>query len=291
MHTAAQERALEANTRRVTAPDARAAAAAVAAAPQDVGEWGPVVNWPVVGVHVALLPNGKVLAYDSVGDNATETYPVHDHTRATVWDPATGIHTPVNVPNFNIFCSGLAHLADGRMFMAGGNKDSSAQRHRPDSPLRLRDEPVEPRPEHAGRALVSERHTLEQRRDAHHLGAREYARGPNAGRRSARAQHGVAQLAVVSVDGRRPGRPCLLFRSRPDDAHAQPGRHRHVGDVGAARHDQPRLRRSRALRHGQDPRRRRWQPRDEGRAGRRHQRARRRSRRRHRWPSRAGNTT
>jgi hypothetical protein len=125
VHTAAQERALEANTRRVTAPDARAAAAAVAAAPQDVGEWGPVVNWPVVGVHVALLPNGKVLAYDSVGDNATETYPVHDHTRATVWDPATGIHTPVNVPNFNIFCSGLAHLADGRMFLAGGNKDSS----------------------------------------------------------------------------------------------------------------------------------------------------------------------
>ena len=90
-----------------------------------MGQWGPVVDWPVVGVHVALLPNGKVLAYDSVGDNATETYPVHDHTRATIWDPSTGIHTPVNVnTGFNIFCSGLAHLPDGRMFMAGGNKDS-----------------------------------------------------------------------------------------------------------------------------------------------------------------------
>ena len=61
------------------------------------GQLGPVVDWPVVGVHVALLPNGKVLAYDSVGDTATETYPVHDHTRATVWDPATGTQTPVNV--------------------------------------------------------------------------------------------------------------------------------------------------------------------------------------------------
>ena len=90
-----------------------------------MGEWGPVVDWPVVGVHVALLPDGKVLAYDSIGDNATETYPVHDHTRATVWDPETGIHTPVNVDTgFNVFCSGLAHLLDGRLFLAGGNKDA-----------------------------------------------------------------------------------------------------------------------------------------------------------------------
>src|SRR5689334_2186232 len=124
IHSAAQERRLVERTRAITAPDVRAAAAAVAGGAQDVGEWGPVVNWPVVGVHVALLPNGKVLAYDSVGDNATETYPVQDHTRATLWDPVTGSQTPVDVDTgFNIFCSGLAHLPDGRMFMAGGNKD------------------------------------------------------------------------------------------------------------------------------------------------------------------------
>src|SRR6478752_9503693 len=124
VHTAAQESALDAHTRAVTATEVGAAAAAVSSAPQDVGEWGPVVDWPVVGVHVALLANGKVLAYDSIGDHATESYPVQDHTRATVWDPATGTQTPVNVDTgFNIFCSGLAHLPDGRMFMAGGNLD------------------------------------------------------------------------------------------------------------------------------------------------------------------------
>ena len=122
--TPTQERALDAHTRVVTRSAANAAAAAVAGAPQDVGEWGPVVDWPVVGVHVALLPNGKVLAYDSIGDHATETYPVQDHTRATMWDPSTGTQTPVDVDTgFNIFCSGLAHLPDGRMFIAGGNKD------------------------------------------------------------------------------------------------------------------------------------------------------------------------
>src|SRR5204863_2388790 len=106
VHTATLERALDSHTRAVTAADAQAAAAAVAPAPQDVGQWGPVVDWPVVGIHVALLPNGNVLAYDSIGDKATETYPVQDHTRATIWNPATGSQTPVNVDTgFNIFCS------------------------------------------------------------------------------------------------------------------------------------------------------------------------------------------
>ncbi len=124
IHTVALERGLDAQTRAGTAADAAAAAAAVAGAPQDVGQWGPVVDWPVIGVHVALLPNGKVLAYDSIGDNATESYPVQDHTRATVWDPLTGTQTPVNVnTGYNVFCSGLAHLVDGRLFLAGGNKD------------------------------------------------------------------------------------------------------------------------------------------------------------------------
>jgi hypothetical protein len=124
--TPQEERALTRETQAVTAADARAAAAAVPGAPDDIGTWSRPEDWPVVGVHVALLPNGKVLAYDSVGDNATETYPVHDHTRATVWDPATNTHTNVRVnTGFNVFCSGLAHLLDGSVFLAGGNKDSS----------------------------------------------------------------------------------------------------------------------------------------------------------------------
>ena len=107
--------------------DAQAAAAAVTGNEDEVGQWGPVVDWPVVGVHVALLENGKVLAYDSVGDNAPSSYPVHDHTRATVWDPATGTFTPVNLTGYNVFCSGLAHLMDGSLFLAGGNKNDQLE--------------------------------------------------------------------------------------------------------------------------------------------------------------------
>jgi hypothetical protein len=122
--TPQQERAMTLRTQAVTAADARAAAAAVPGTEGEVGSWSAPVDWPVVGVHVALLPNGKVLAYDSVGDNATESYPVQDHSRATVWDPQTGTQNDVRVnTGFNIFCSGLAHLLDGSVFVAGGNKN------------------------------------------------------------------------------------------------------------------------------------------------------------------------
>ncbi len=126
VHSPAKERRLERRTVAATASDAKAAASKAPGDPAQVGQWGPVVDWPVVGVHVALLPNGKVVAYDSVGDRATETYPNHDFTRATVWDPATGLHTPATVTTgFNIFCSGLAHLVDGTLFAAGGNKNAA----------------------------------------------------------------------------------------------------------------------------------------------------------------------
>jgi Domain of unknown function (DUF1929) len=124
IHDPATEDRLQAQTRQQTTAQARAAAAAVAGSAGDVGQWGPVMDWPVVGINVALLPNGKVLAYDSVGDQATEKFPVQDHTRATVFDPASGTQTPVNLNDgYNIFCSGFAHLSDGSLFIAGGNKD------------------------------------------------------------------------------------------------------------------------------------------------------------------------
>ena len=120
----ATEARLNRHTLQHSARAASVEAAAVSPDPGQVGQWGPVVDWPVVGIHVALLPNGKVLAWDSVGDGATESFPDQSFTRATVYDPATGSQTQVNVDTgFNIFCSGFAHLFNGSLFIAGGNKD------------------------------------------------------------------------------------------------------------------------------------------------------------------------
>ena len=180
--------------------------------------------------------------------------------------------TPVNVDTgFNVFCSGLAHLVDGRLFLAGGNKDhsSTASSRRTSSTRRTNTWSLGPNMA-AGRWYP----TVTPLRNGEMLitsGRVEHARGADARRRPAHAEHRVAEPAAVSVDGRRAGRPGVLLRPRPDAARARHDRHRRVADARAARLDQPRLRRPRDLRRRQDARRGRRSL-DEGRAGRRLQR-------------------
>jgi Domain of unknown function (DUF1929) len=125
--SADEERRLARETKAADAPEARAAAVQAAAVGNEhlIGQWSGLQDWPVVGIHVALLTNGKVLAYDSINDEPSEHSEVHNTTRATVWDPGTGTFTPANVmTGYNVFCSGLAHLPDGSLFLAGGNKNN-----------------------------------------------------------------------------------------------------------------------------------------------------------------------
>ena len=69
-----EEREQGRESRMATREDAAAAAADVEGDPDDVGKWGELMQWPLVGIHVALMPDGEVLAYDSVGDRRTEFY-------------------------------------------------------------------------------------------------------------------------------------------------------------------------------------------------------------------------
>jgi hypothetical protein len=122
---AATERRIADATVTRSAADASAAAAAVAADPGVSGQWGPLTDWPAVAIHDALLPNGKVVAWDASNLNDQSYTKTTDHTftRATVFDPATGTQTAAWVQGHNIFCAGLAHLTDGLLFTAGGNAD------------------------------------------------------------------------------------------------------------------------------------------------------------------------
>ena len=99
------------------------ASEAVADDPGQGGQWGGVIDTPVVPAFQAVLPNGKILLWDSVGDEEVGNYPNHTFTRASVWDPRTDTSKNVDVAGYNIFCAGYVQLADGRVLVAGGNKN------------------------------------------------------------------------------------------------------------------------------------------------------------------------
>jgi hypothetical protein len=71
------------------------------------GEWSAPFSWPVVAVHLHLLPDGRVLSWGRIGD-------------PQLWDPATGLFTAVPSAT-HLFCAGHAFLSDGRLLVAGGH--------------------------------------------------------------------------------------------------------------------------------------------------------------------------
>lgn len=74
---------------------------------EPAGRWSEVQAWPVVAVHLHLLPDGRVLAWGKSGN-------------PQIWDPATGGFTSVPSPVW-VFCAGHAFLPDGRLLVTGGH--------------------------------------------------------------------------------------------------------------------------------------------------------------------------
>jgi hypothetical protein len=71
------------------------------------GEWSPSFPWPVVAVHLHLLPTGDVLSWGKLGD-------------PQIWNPPSGTFTS-SLSSTMLFCSGHAFLPDGRLLVTGGH--------------------------------------------------------------------------------------------------------------------------------------------------------------------------
>ncbi|MFA6546620.1 MAG: galactose oxidase-like domain-containing protein [Limisphaerales bacterium] len=92
--------------------------------PARVGSWDtpidmPVNPYPVVPIHVNVLPSGKLVLWDRGAPfdtpfGGTDGYPY-------IWDMAAGTFTRTPFQGYDLFCSGHALMADGRLFVPGGH--------------------------------------------------------------------------------------------------------------------------------------------------------------------------
>jgi hypothetical protein len=85
------------------------------------GTFSPVVDWPLVGIHAVLTPDGRVLTYGTTTTGVRTGYFVYD-----VWDPQLGLgsnsHTTLpNATAVDIFCNAQLLLPDGNIEMWGGD--------------------------------------------------------------------------------------------------------------------------------------------------------------------------
>ncbi|HYW24387.1 MAG TPA: Ig-like domain-containing protein, partial [Terriglobales bacterium] len=104
--------AVAASSDRASAP-APALAAATGSDPSTAGQWGTLMNWPLVAVHSSLLDNGNVVVWDAWETGGTPS--------VRVWNPTTQAFTPAPNTTTQIFCSAEVQLPDGRILVVGGH--------------------------------------------------------------------------------------------------------------------------------------------------------------------------
>ncbi|HEY7374437.1 MAG TPA: galactose oxidase-like domain-containing protein, partial [Polyangia bacterium] len=81
-----------------------------------IGAFSGLQTMPLVSVNAALLPNGNVFMYDG--------QPAFAAVNAKVWNPTTNVYTAVPA-SYDIFCSGIEQMADGRIMVLGGHNGAA----------------------------------------------------------------------------------------------------------------------------------------------------------------------
>ena len=93
------------------------------------GEFGPVVAWPIIPLHVVLLPGGRVMNYGTGSSGQQGAEFIYD-----VWTPSLGTGTNAhlvlpNTTSTDIFCSSQSVMCNGNVLTTGGDLTVDGQRN------------------------------------------------------------------------------------------------------------------------------------------------------------------
>lgn len=104
--------------------------------PHSVGQWGPKIEFDLVPVAIANLPDGRLVTWSSKyhddfgGDDG--------FTFTQIFDPLGGLDgkggvlpRTVTDTNHDMFCPGVNNLADGRILVSGGSSDTKSSIYDP----------------------------------------------------------------------------------------------------------------------------------------------------------------
>jgi galactose oxidase len=96
------------------------------------GRWGAPIGFPIVPVSAVILPNNKLLTFSSA-DTMDFTKTPDTITNVAVLDLKTDkVSEPLDVDTHHqMFCTGLALLADGRVLINGGSNDLATTIYNP----------------------------------------------------------------------------------------------------------------------------------------------------------------
>ncbi|WP_328738562.1 discoidin domain-containing protein [Streptomyces erythrochromogenes] len=101
------------------------------ASPDVHGSWGRIIGFPLVPVATAALPGDKLLAWSAY---AVDRFGgSNGYTQTAILDLKTGKVTQRRIDNtgHDMFCPGIAMLADGRVLVTGGSNAEKASIYDP----------------------------------------------------------------------------------------------------------------------------------------------------------------